>query len=264
MAAVLQKVFILMLLDRRGGFFTILPPQSIGGRAHAARTASDRSHPSVSHNPRTNAGPDPARPPTASRARPLAWIARPLSRLSTSRFNLRAGLTCDGLISVVLVAAALWYGQMRPGAVALTILLGLFAFTFIEYAAHRWLFHGHTGPFEAGHDHHHRDPLGPDALPFFLPPIFMCALAAIFALAIPAGYAVLLAGVIAGGYAAYGLAHVVIHARRFKSPLMRRWAGFHNIHHYHPESNFGVTTGLWDVLLGTRYRRAPRPAARHP
>ncbi|MGH8215505.1 MAG: sterol desaturase family protein [Rhodanobacteraceae bacterium] len=218
----------------------------------------------MSHNLRTNAGPDPARPPTAPQPRPLAWIARPLSKLSTSRFNLRAGLTCDGLVSVVLVAAALWYGQIRITAAALTMLAGLTAFTFIEYAAHRWLFHGRTGPFEAGHDNHHLNPCGYDALPFFLPPMFMCALAAIFALAIPVGYALLLAGVIAGGYAAYGMAHVVIHVRRFNSPLMRRWAGFHNIHHYHPESNFGVTTGLWDVLLGTRYQRKPRPALRHP
>jgi len=173
-------------------------------------------------------------------------------------------LISDSLISVVLVATATWHGQMRAAAGALTVVLGLFAFTFIEYAAHRWLFHGHTGPFEAGHDNHHRDPLGHDALPFFLPPIFMCALAAIFAMAIPAGYALLLAGMIAAGYAAYGLSHVVMHTRRFKSPWMRRWAGFHNIHHYHPETNFGVTTGLWDVLLGTRYQRKPRPAIRHP
>lgn len=214
--------------------------------------------------PRTASGHRPARPPAPPQRRSLAWIARPLSKLSTSRFNLRAGLISDSLISVVLVAAALWYGQIRAGAGALTVLLGLFAFTFIEYAAHRWLFHGRTGPFEAGHDNHHRDPLGNDALPFFLPPIFMCALAAFFALALPAGYALLLAGIIAAGYAAYGSSHVAIHTRRFKSPWMRRWAGFHNIHHYHPETNFGVTTGLWDVLLGTRYRRSPRPALRHP
>ncbi|HJP98664.1 MAG TPA: sterol desaturase family protein [Rhodanobacteraceae bacterium] len=213
-------------------------------------------------NPRTASGHRPARPPTPPQARSLAWIARPLSKLSTSRFNLRAGMISDSLISVVLVFAALWYGQMRAAAAALTVLLGLFAFTFIEYAAHRWLFHGHTGPFEAGHDNHHRDPLGNDALPFFLPPIFMCALAAFFALALPTSYALLLAGIIAAGYATYGSSHVVIHARRFKSPWLRRWAGFHNIHHYHPETNFGVTTGLWDVLLGTRYRRAARPAVK--
>jgi sterol desaturase/sphingolipid hydroxylase (fatty acid hydroxylase superfamily) len=226
--------------------------------------ANDRSDAPVRHNPRTTAEPGPARPPTLPQPRSLAWIARPLSRLSTSRLNLRVGLTCDSLISVALVGAALGYGQMRAAAGALTVVLGLFTFTFIEYAAHRWLFHGHTGPFEAGHDNHHRDPLGHDALPFFLPPMFMCTLAAFFALAMPAGYALLLAGIIAAGYAAYGLSHVVIHARRFRSPLMRRWAGFHNIHHFHPETNFGVTTGLWDVLLGTRYRRSPRPGTRHP
>jgi len=184
---------------------------------------------------------------------PLEWVARPLARLSTSHFNLRAGLTSDSVISVLLIAAGIWYGRMQPALAALTALCGLFVFTFIEYAAHRWLFHGNTGPFKTGHDHHHDDPLGYDALPFFMPPLFMCALGLLFALAIPVGYALLLAGAIAAGYAAYGLSHVVIHVHR----MMRRWAGFHNVHHYHPDANFGVTTGLWDVILGTRYQRKP-------
>lgn len=195
---------------------------------------------------------------------PLEWIARPLARLSISPFNLCAGLTADCLISVVLIAAGIAYGHMQAALAALTALCGLFAFTFIEYAAHRWLFHGNTGPFRTGHDHHHQNPLGYDALPFFLPPLFMCALGAVFALAIPVGYALLLAGTIAAGYATYGLSHLVIHVHRFKSPLMRRWAGFHNVHHYHPDANFGVTTKLWDVILGTHYRRRPRPTAGHP
>ncbi len=192
---------------------------------------------------------------------PLEWLAGPLARLSVSRFNLRTGLTSDCLISVILIAAGVWYGRLHLLAAIVTVVCGLFAFTFLEYAAHRWLFHGNTGPFKAGHDHHHDNPLGYDALPFFMPPMFMCLLAAIFALALPAGYALLLAGVIAGGYAAYGLSHVVIHVHRFKGALMRRWVGFHNIHHYHPDYNFGVTTGLWDYILGTHYRRAvPHPA----
>lgn len=194
---------------------------------------------------------------------PLEWIARPLARLSTSRLNLRVGLSSDCLISLLLVAVGIWYGSLRPAFAGLTVLCGLFAFTFIEYAAHRWLFHGNTGPFKTGHDHHHDHPLGYDALPFFLPPVFMCVLAGVFALAVPVGYALVLAGTIAAGYAAYGLSHVVIHVHRFQSPAMRRWAGFHNIHHFHPDANFGVTTGLWDFLLGTRYKRRPRPAAGH-
>ncbi|HEX5488817.1 MAG TPA: sterol desaturase family protein [Rhodanobacteraceae bacterium] len=215
----------------------------------------------MSTNPRA---PTTRRPSARAPSALPSWlerIARPLSRLSTSRRNLHVGLASDSAISVILIVAGLWYGHLKLVAATLTVVLGLFAFTFLEYAAHRWLFHGHTGPFEAGHDNHHLDPLGYDALPFFMPPLFMCALAVVFALAIPAGYALLLAGIIAAGYAAYGLSHVVIHVRRFKSPLMRRWAGFHNIHHYHPDTNFGVTTGLWDVLLGTRYHRKSRRAA---
>jgi sterol desaturase/sphingolipid hydroxylase (fatty acid hydroxylase superfamily) len=215
----------------------------------------------VSNRPQVSAKPGaPAQPPRRLPA-PLEWLARPLARLSTSLFNLRAGLVSDGLVSVLLIVAGIWYGHMQPALAAFTALCGLFAFTFIEYAAHRWLFHGDTGPFKSGHDHHHDNPLGYDALPFFMPPLFMCALGALFALAIPPGYAMLLAGTIAAGYAAYGLSHVVIHVHRFKSPLMRRWAGFHNIHHYHPDANFGVTTGLWDVILGTCYHRRPRTAA---
>ncbi len=215
----------------------------------------------MSSNSKVDAKRDEGDTPASRLPAPLEWIARPLARLSTSHFNLRAGLTSDSLISVLLIAAGVWYGGMHLLAAALTVLCGLFVFTFIEYAAHRWLFHGHTGPFEAGHTHHHVDPLGYDALPFFMPPLFMCALGALFALALPVGYALLLAGVIAAGYAAYGLSHVAIHVHRFKNPLMRRWAGFHNIHHYHPDANFGVTTGLWDFLLGTHYRRRPRQAS---
>lgn len=217
----------------------------------------------MSSNENVSAAPDGSGMSASKLPAPLEWIARPLARLSTSHFNLRAGLISDCLISVVLVAAGIWYGGMHLLPAAVTVLCGLFAFTFIEYAAHRWLFHGNTGPFEAGHTRHHVDPLGYDALPFFMPPLFMCVLGALFALVLPVGYALLLAGVIAAGYSAYGSSHVVIHVHRFKSPLMRRWAGFHNIHHYHPDANFGVTTGLWDVILGTRYHRQPPPTAGH-
>jgi 4-hydroxysphinganine ceramide fatty acyl 2-hydroxylase len=30
-------------------------------------------------------------------------------------------------------------------------------------------------------------------------------------------------------------------------------AAHHLIHHHHPDANFGVTTPLWDIVLGTRY-----------
>jgi len=70
---------------------------------------------------------------------------------------------------------------------------------------------------------------------------------------LPASAALLFTGGMAAGYAAYGLTHTVFHTVRFRRPLARRWAAAHHIHHYHPHSNFGVTTPLWDILLKTRY-----------
>lgn len=194
----------------------------------------------------------------------LDRVTAPLARLSASRFNVRAGLVSDTLIAVTLLAAGFVVGPLHALAASVTIILGLLAFTFIEYAAHRWLFHGSTGAFEAGHTRHHVEPLGSDALPFFISPMFMCLLAVLFALAMPVAYALLLAGTIATGCAAYGASHLSMHVFHSKHPWWRRWAGYHAIHHHHPDTNFGVTTGLWDVLLGTRYQRQLRAASHTP
>ncbi len=83
-------------------------------------------------------------------------------------------------------------------------------------------------------------------------------LAGMFVLSMSTGFGLLLASAITLGYIAYGLSHFSIHHVRFKQPWLRRWAGSHHVHHYHPHSNFGVTTPLWDILLGTRYVRQTR------
>jgi sterol desaturase/sphingolipid hydroxylase (fatty acid hydroxylase superfamily) len=67
-------------------------------------------------------------------------------------------------------------------------------------------------------------------------------------------------GAVTMGYVAYGLSHFAIHQMRFKQAWLRRWAGAHQIHHFHPETNFGVTTLFWDDVLGTRYVRQARPS----
>ncbi len=180
-----------------------------------------------------------------------------LARVSTTRANARAGLVADVLISLLLLGAGLYtaaaFGLINA---ALTIALGLVLFSFVEYCVHRWLFHGRASALEAGHRTHHEDPAGYDALPFFAPPLGMLALAALLALILPVSTALLLAGAVAAGYAAYGLGHTAIHSTRFRGPIPMRWAAHHHIHHHHADRNFGVTTPLWDIVLGTRYRHA--------
>lgn len=184
---------------------------------------------------------------------PRAGVMQRLAHMSTTRANLALGLACDWLAGLLLAVAALAHGGLHAAPALLAVAAGLFVFSFIEYAAHRWLFHGTIRPFRAGHDRHHRNPMGYDALPFFLPPLFMGGLAGLSSRLLPLSYALLLAAAVALGYALYGSSHVLLHARRFRQPLLRRWQRFHDLHHAHPEANFGVTTGLSDVMLGTRW-----------
>jgi sterol desaturase/sphingolipid hydroxylase (fatty acid hydroxylase superfamily) len=174
-------------------------------------------------------------------------------RMSTTRANGQAGLVADVGISIVLLGAGLWRGHAQPLAAISTMLLGLVIFSFIEYGFHRWLFHGSPQIMEQGHRKHHEQPNGYDALPFFLPPLGLLAIAGFLILVLPVQFALLLSGSLAAGYAAYGLSHAAIHNLRFRNRLSKRWAAIHHIHHYHPDKNFGVTTPLWDILLGTRY-----------
>jgi sterol desaturase/sphingolipid hydroxylase (fatty acid hydroxylase superfamily) len=178
---------------------------------------------------------------------------RPIARMSQTRANSQASLTSDLIISVVLLAIGVRGAYGNPLAALLTMLCGLLIFTLIEYCFHRWLFHGPIALMETGHRKHHDNPLGYDSLPFFLPPLIILALTAMFALFIPTSYALLLTGGLAAGYAIYGLSHLAIHVTRFRHPLVKRWAAIHYIHHHHPDKNFGVTTPLWDIVLGTRY-----------
>lgn len=184
------------------------------------------------------------------------WIVR----MSTTRANGMAGLIADVGISIVLLGAGLWQGHARPLATLSTMLVGLLLFSFIEYAFHRWLFHGAPKIMEQGHRKHHERPDGYDALPFFLPPLGLLVIAGILNLVLPAQFALLLAGSLAAGYSAYGLSHAAIHNMRFQNRLSKSWAAIHHIHHYHPDKNFGVTTPLWDIVLGTRYVSAGRTA----
>jgi sterol desaturase/sphingolipid hydroxylase (fatty acid hydroxylase superfamily) len=179
-------------------------------------------------------------------------------RMSSTRTNYWAEVAIDSALCLLLLV--LGWQQHDGGALTalLALGLGLFAFSFIEYLFHRWLFHTRIPLFTQGHDLHHARPLGYDSLPFFLPPVVLLLLAGVFVAVMPTGFALLLASSITFGYILYGLSHFIIHHVRFKQPLLRRWAGAHHVHHYHPDTNFGVTSSLWDVLLGTKYVRQPR------
>jgi sterol desaturase/sphingolipid hydroxylase (fatty acid hydroxylase superfamily) len=179
-----------------------------------------------------------------------------ISKLSKTQLNYWAEFAVDIPFGAVLIFAGLRSKELDPIAVVLAILLGLFLFSIIEYSVHRWLFHGSVQIIAQGHCAHHENPLGYDSVPFFLPALILLVLTGVLVLLMPAKYAFLLTGTIALSYVIYGLSHFTIHHHRFHYDLARNWAANHLIHHYHADTNFGVTTPLWDIVLGTRYRRA--------
>ena len=194
-------------------------------------------------------------------------LMQAIGRMTSTRINGWIGLACDFAISAGLLYAGL---RRNPDPfVAITAALaGLLVFTFVEYCFHRWLFHGRAQMFQRGHDRHHEEPTGYDALPFFLPPIGILLIAALLHRVAPFAVTCFAMGGFAVGYAAYGLSHTAMHDVRLRRVLPRRWASAHHVHHFHPETNFGVTSPLWDVLLRTRYvsqrqrTRGARPASR--
>ena len=192
------------------------------------------------------------------RRHPARAILDAIVRMSSTRTNYWAEVVVDSALAVLLT----WEGWRRLTGgtltAALAVLLGLFAFSFVEYFFHRWMFHTRVPLFAEGHRLHHERPLGYDSLPFFLPSAVLLMLTGLCMLILPAGFALLLMGAVTFGYIIYGLSHFTIHHVRFRQPLLRSWAAHHHVHHYHPDSNFGLTTPLWDVLLGTHYVRQPR------
>ena len=182
----------------------------------------------------------------------ISAVLGSILRMSQTKENYWAEFCLDIPLGVVLIFKGLRHNDIHVIEVLLTLLLGLFIFSCLEYSVHRWLFHGPIQFIEQGHRAHHANPKGYDAVPFFLPSLVILGLTGVFVLLMPTSYAFLLSGAMAFSYVTYGLSHFMIHHTRFRKPLVRRWAAHHLIHHYHAETNFGVTTPLWDILLGTR------------
>ena len=154
-------------------------------------------------------------------------------RMSRSPVNYWAEFGLDIPLGVVLIFAGLRHHDLHFTEVIPIFLLGLFIFSYLEYAVHRWLFHGSVQILAQGHHLHHLNPQGYDALPFFLPSLVILALTGALVFLLPRSDAFLLSGAMAFGYVTYGLGHFSIHHIRFHQPLARGWAAKHLIHHYH-------------------------------
>jgi sterol desaturase/sphingolipid hydroxylase (fatty acid hydroxylase superfamily) len=130
---------------------------------------------------------------------------------------------------------------------------GLVAWTLLEYALHRWIFH-HAPWIRSRHEAHHREPRAFVGTPTWLSLVLMLVLIMIPA-ALEGGVAIgssFSAGVVLG-YLWYGVVHYAAHHWHAEpGTVFFHLKRLHAIHHHGAsEANFGVTTPLWDHVFGT-------------
>ena len=187
-------------------------------------------------------------------------------------------LTFIPAIVVALIAAL---RANSPGRVAVLMCGGLLFWTVTEYVIHRFLFHppqwieddtrrivGSLGPrdpvisalptlrhkfYFVVHGVHHDFPN--DSTRLVMPPSVSIPLASLFfvffRVVLGGGAPAAFAG-FAIGYLAYDTIHFAVHHAGTQSATARRWRRRHFRHHYaNSTRDFGVSSPLWDFILGT-------------
>ncbi|MDO9146532.1 MAG: sterol desaturase family protein [Hydrogenophaga sp.] len=156
------------------------------------------------------------------------------------------GAACLALLGYLVVLAPLHHW----GRLAGWALLGMLAWTAVEYALHRFVQHGLL-PFSRWHDEHHRRPEALISTPTLVSAALFLGLVYLptrWALG-PSPAAALTLGMLVG-YLFYSTVHHAIHHWRMDNAWLRqrkRWHAQH--HHVYPVSGYGVTTRFWDGLL---------------
>ncbi len=176
-----------------------------------------------------------------------------------SRTNILVPITMFFVISSVSFYYAVTTTDIALEVGIPVLLAGLFVFTFVEYMMHKHFFHMQPDtPIKdklqyTVHGVHHDYPKDKDRLA--MPPFVSAAYAAIFYLVfrlVMGDFALYFLPGFLIGYAAYLGVHFLVHAYNPpKNFLKVLWVN-HAIHHYKdPDVSFGVSSPLWDILLGT-------------
>jgi sterol desaturase/sphingolipid hydroxylase (fatty acid hydroxylase superfamily) len=164
---------------------------------------------------------------------------------------------------LAISSVSLFYGVTAtsiPFGFGLAVaVLGIIAFTFVEYMMHKHFFHMEPDTpikdkLQYGiHGVHHDYPRDKDrlAMPPFVSAAYSAILYLVFTLLMGDFALYFLPGFLIG-YSGYLGVHYVVHVYNPpKNFLKVLWVN-HAIHHYkNPDSAFGVSSPLWDYLLGT-------------
>jgi dihydroceramide fatty acyl 2-hydroxylase len=171
-------------------------------------------------------------------------------------------------LAIWLLCRSIAADQLNPGGMALVALTALVAWTFTEYVVHRFLFHlAPTSPARRRvqfmiHGIHHEEPGNPERL--LMPPLpaalGVVVLYALFRAVLGPAMAEPFLAWFLLGYLGYDYTHFAIHRGRPRTRLGRYLRRRHMLHHYvTAEAGWGVTSPLWDWVMGTMVERRRQP-----
>ncbi|GAA4434957.1 sterol desaturase family protein [Pontibacter saemangeumensis] len=171
-------------------------------------------------------------------------------------------------IFIAIATGLIYYGIMHSfiGVLeAVTLFFtGWLLFSLLEYIAHRFLFHMETDtPAKAKiqytfHGNHHDFPKDKERLA--MPPILSVFISSLLFFVFKLVFGQFVFGILAGvlfGYAMYLLVHYAVHAYAPPKNFLKTLWIHHSIHHYKdPNVAYGVSSPLWDYVLGTMPKRS--------
>jgi sterol desaturase/sphingolipid hydroxylase (fatty acid hydroxylase superfamily) len=176
-----------------------------------------------------------------------------------SRTHISVPLIIFALYSSGLLYWSVTHTTLSAGLTILLFFVGMLAFTWVEYNAHRYLFHMPTytkvrEKFQYTiHGVHHEFPK--DKTRLAMPPLLSITISTILLLLfrlVMGDYVFAFLPGFLTGYAMYLSVHYMVHA--FQPPnnfLKMLWVN-HGIHHYKDGLVvFGVSSPLWDYIYGT-------------
>lgn len=170
----------------------------------------------------------------------------------------KSGYYADFYVYPVLILAlsvrSIWHGSQVDATHWIgAVIAGILAWTALEYILHRWVLHGMTS-FARLHALHHERPIALIGTPTWLSATLFIVLVVVLAQVVSAPIADGFVGGLMMGYLAYVLVHdAVHHGRAPPATWLHRAKVRHSRHHRSASiSAFGVSTELWDWILGTR------------
>ena len=164
-----------------------------------------------------------------------------------------------GLHAAVCLLVA--FRELPVGTIIGWFVGGLLLFTLVEYVSHRYFFHlKPSSHFRAKiqfavHGNHHAHPR--QITQIMMKPVIALVVIVLTSVVCYGLFGLGMLAFLPGflvGYSAYLLLHFAVHAYRPPKNFLRHlWVNHHLHHHRNDQTNFGVSSPLWDIIFQTRH-----------